>query len=95
MEIKTAKSKIVDDMISERSRQDEKFGEQNHDYSVWSTIIGEEYGEMCQAINDFRLNPTPDTEQNIYTESIQTMATCMAMLECMERTRESNAQESL
>lgn len=50
-------------------------------------IIGEEYGEMCKAINEYGFNPTRRTEDEIYTEAIQTMASCMAMLECIERRR--------
>lgn len=79
--------KIINDVMAERSRQDEKWGEQNHSAYVWASIIGEEYGEMCKAINEFGFNPTPETEQDIYTEAIQTMASCMAMLECMERAK--------
>lgn len=86
--------KIIDDVIAERKRQDEKWGEQNHFAERWATIIGEEYGEMCKAINEFSFNPTPETEQDIYTEAIQTMASCMAMLECMERAKGANAQKN-
>lgn len=81
------KSKIIKDVIAERSRQDEKWGEQDHSAYVWASIIGEEYGEMCKAVNEFGFNPTPETEQDIYTEAIRTMASCMAMLECVERSR--------
>ncbi|MCH5261615.1 MAG: hypothetical protein J1F42_01755 [Lachnospiraceae bacterium] len=42
---------------------------------------------MCKAVNEFGFNPTHETEQDIYTEAIQTMASCMAMLEHMERSR--------
>ena len=40
----------------ERNRQDEKWGEQNHTPAVWAAIIGEEYGEVCKAINEFGFN---------------------------------------
>jgi len=79
--------KIINKVLEERKRQDAKFGEQNHAVFIWGTIIGEEYGEMCQAINDSLFNPTPDTEKQIYVEAIHTMASCMAMLECIERQR--------
>lgn len=79
--------KVINKVLEERKRQDMKWGEQNHSASVWSCIIGEEYGEMCKAINEFRFNPTAETEQEIYTETIQTIAVCMAMLECIERQR--------
>ena len=79
--------KILTSVLEERKRQDEKWGEQNHIPPVWGMIIGEEYGEMCQAINEFGFNPTPEIEEQIYIESIHTMASCMAMLECLERMR--------
>lgn len=84
--------KVIFDVIDERKRQDEKWGEQNHSAYVWASIIGEEYGEMCKAINEFGFNPTPEREQDIYTEAVQTMASCMAMLECMERSRKREAE---
>ncbi len=79
--------KIIEKVLEERKRQDEKWGVQNHATPVWATIIGEEYGEMCKAINEYGFNPTRVTEDEIYTEAIQTMASCMAMLECIERRR--------
>ena len=79
--------KIINRVIDERKRQDAKWGEQNYNAYVWASIIGEEYGEMCQAINEFGFNPTHETEEQIYTEAIHTMASCMAMLECIERNR--------
>lgn len=80
-----AAKEIISDVIAERKRQDKIWGEQNHNNFVWSSIIGEEYGELCKAINEYGFKPTPETKQEIYKEAIQTMASCMAMLECMER----------
>ena len=76
---------IIEKVLEERKRQDAKWGEQNHTAPVWGMIIGEEYGEMCHAINEFGFDPTPEIEERIYTEAIHAMASCMAMLECMER----------
>lgn len=36
----------------ERNRQDEKWGEQNHAPQYWTGILGEEFGEYCQAVNE-------------------------------------------
>jgi hypothetical protein len=36
----------------ERDRQDKKWGEQNHQPQYWTGILGEEYGEYCQAVNE-------------------------------------------
>lgn len=88
--VQDMKEKIINNVIAERNRQDKKWGEQNHFPERWATIIGEEYGEMCQAINEFSFNATPEAEQQIYTETIHTMASCMAMLECMERSKNKN-----
>lgn len=92
MGITGQKAKIMYDTVRERVRQDEKWGVQNHRADTWATIIGEEYGEMCKAVNEFGFNPTPETEQDIYTEAIQTMASCMAMLECMEAAKAQRSQ---
>ena len=35
---------------SERNRQDVKWGEQNHEQQLWVGILGEEFGEYCQAV---------------------------------------------
>lgn len=85
MGVTGVRAHILVDVIAERKRQDEKWGKQNHFVERWGIIIGEEYGEMCKAINEFIFNPTPETEQDIYAEAIQTMASCMAMLECRRR----------
>lgn len=41
-------------MLKERRRQDDLFGQQNHDPAWWMVITGEEYGEMCKAVCDYR-----------------------------------------
>lgn len=37
------------DVWEERIRQDSKWGPQTHDPRAWLTILGEEFGEACQA----------------------------------------------
>lgn len=81
------KKKIIADVLAERKRQDEKWGVQEHRADTWVSIIGEEYGEMCKAVNEFGFDPKEETISDIYTEAIQTMASCMAMLECIERSK--------
>ncbi len=86
---------VIADVLKERDRQDKKWGEQNHNAYKWSAIIGEEYGEMCKAINEFGFNPTEKNEHEIYMETIQTMACCMAMLECMDRLRNRRTADEI
>ena len=45
----------VTDVIKECNRQDEKWGEQNHEAAVWLTILAEEVGESARAILDYPL----------------------------------------
>ena len=40
---------IFADISHERVRQNAKFGEQDHNPFIWMTILGEEFGEACQA----------------------------------------------
>lgn len=40
---------ILDEVEAERHRQEGKWGPQSHDPRVWLTILGEEFGEACQA----------------------------------------------
>ena len=41
--------KVLDEILEERVRQDQKWGQQNHDPAWWMTILGEEFGEACEA----------------------------------------------
>lgn len=37
---------------AERNRQESLWGEQNHEPQYWVGILGEEFGEYCQAVNE-------------------------------------------
>lgn len=69
----------------ERNRQDEKWGEQNHNPLLWLSIIGEEYGEMCKEANEFSFSDDLQRMENLKTEAIQCAASCVAMIESIER----------
>ena len=43
---------IMTDITNERVFQDRKWGPQKHPLGDWMTILGEEYGEACQAALD-------------------------------------------
>lgn len=40
---------ILSEIQHERTKQDDKWGEQNHNTNKWLVILGEEYGEVCKA----------------------------------------------
>ena len=74
------KDKIIKFIIAERNRQDEKWGEQNHDVYKWLAILGEEVGEANKAAleNDY---------SELMQELIQIGAVTVAMIESLERNR--------
>ena len=76
---------IIKRVTDERKRQDEKWGEQNHHPLMWFSIIGEEYGEMCHAFNEYSFSEKPELLEEMQKEAIQVAACCMAMIECLER----------
>lgn len=41
---------VIEDVMAERWRQFEKWGDQAHGMPVWLAIIGEEFGELCEAM---------------------------------------------
>lgn len=74
--------KIVDRVLAERKRQDDKWGEQNHLTSTWLVIFLEEFGEAAKAVLE------QDREQFI-TELNEAAAVLIAWLECEERNYEA------
>ncbi len=42
--------RALTDVVRERERQDAQHGQPTHDLSVWAAVIGEEFGEFCQAL---------------------------------------------
>jgi len=62
----------------ERTRQDTKWGEQNHDPHKWVTILMEEVGEVARAVLD-------EKPKDYTKELVQVAAVCVVALECQER----------
>ena len=63
---------------TERQRQLSLWGDQSHHPSDWLSILGEEYGEVCQAYNSNNL-------ENYKTELIQVAAVAIAAIHDLER----------
>lgn len=65
----------------ERNRQDKKWGVQRHAFTTWMAILGEEYGESCQATMKESF-ATKDTDQDdLLSELVQTAAVAIAAAE--------------
>ena len=75
--------RTVSDILSERGRQDEKWGEQDHDAGTWALILLEEIGEWAKA-ELHRKFGGPDKD-NAKVEMVQSSAVAMAIVECMNR----------
>ena len=82
--------KMIDQIVAERTHQDSKWGEQNHDDYVWLAILSEEVGEAAQAIlkvNDSAEGVNEWQESDIDAELIQVAAVAIAWLEARARRR--------
>lgn len=65
-------------IITERVRQEKKWGPQNHDPLKWNAILGEEFGEVSKAILEGDV-------KNYREELIQVAAVAIAALESLDR----------
>lgn len=63
---------------SERDRQDQKWGQQDHDDRLWLGILVEEVGEVAKAIID-------EQAADLDKELVQAAAVIVAWLECIQR----------
>ncbi len=80
---------LIESILAERISQDLKWGEQNHLPQWWTGILGEEYGELCQAINETVFDNGTDKGGylNMKKEAIQVAAVALSFLECLERNK--------
>ncbi|MBT2722288.1 MazG-like family protein [Bacillus sp. ISL-46] len=87
-------------VFEERLRQNDIWGHQRHDWGKWLGILGEEFGEVCQAINKihFPKGTKPTDADNLYEELIHVAAVASAIaeqvLEERERYEEKTTQEN-
>lgn len=77
-------------VADERLRQDTKWGQQDHDFPVWMGIIGEEYGELYQAVNETYFNNGPEERAkggytNMRAEAVQVAAVAISFIEALDR----------
>ena len=72
------KEDIIELILRERRKQDDKWGEQNHDVYKWLAILGEEVGEANKAALE-------DSRNDLINELIQIGAVTVAMIESLKR----------
>ncbi len=73
------------DVISERLRQDQKWGEQNHDPYTYLAILLEEVGEMAQAALQTQFGGKHGGLDHLREEAVHTAAVALAIIECLDR----------
>lgn len=73
----------------ERARQDNMWGEQNHSPLVWLGILGEEFGEVSKALNEWNhagsLDAAVAAMKQYRTELVEVAAVAAAMVESFDR----------
>jgi hypothetical protein len=78
-------SAALSSVLRERQRQDSKWGEQNHDPFTYITVLGEGYGELCQAALHCRFGGPAGAE--LREEAVHTAAVALALVECLDRAK--------
>lgn len=77
------------EVVQERARQNALWGEQNHDSGTWALILGEEFGEACEAALGARFSTNAlkakDHANNLRSELIQVAAVAQAWVEAIDR----------
>lgn len=88
---------VNQDVIKERFRQNEKWGIQRHEYGYWLAILGEEFGEVCQAIQQGSVASKETDADDLYTELIHVAAVASAIAEQVmeERERGRNGDDNV
>jgi len=81
---------IIDAIKRERHLQDGIWGEQNHPNDMWAVILGEEYGEVCNAVL-----AQPLCTMSLKSELVQVAAVAIAWLECIEQRERASDPDAM
>ena len=77
---------VLKEITKERLAQEEKWGEQNHSDFKWMTILGEEYGEACEAALKSSIETASGFHRlQLRTELVQVAAVAVAHIEAIDR----------
>lgn len=80
--------KVNADVFCERERQNAKWGRQVHPHGNWLAILGEEFGEVCQALQQGSKSSKETDASNLYEELIHVAAVASAFAEQVLRENE-------
>lgn len=83
---------LFDDILMERARQVAEWGCGGNTPFQWMSIIAEEKGELCRAVNETFFHHPKHPEnggyENIRREAVHTIATIIGFLESLEKGRD-------
>jgi len=79
-----AKADVLREVALERARQEQLWGRQDHAPVHWLKILGEEYGEACEAA-PWSMEGGPEPVTAYRTELIQVAAVAVAAVEALDR----------
>lgn len=85
MSVPDPKTSALASVLGERTRQDAKWGEQNHDTITYLAILMEEVGELAQAAIQQRFGGPQGSVEHVREEAVQTAAVALAIVECLDR----------
>jgi len=85
-----SRRKVFKQVLLERTVQNNKFGEQNHDPFIWLSILGEEVGEAHQAAVEAKFPNSNNQGQTVNLrdlrkELIQVAAVAISICESLDR----------
>lgn len=84
------KRDILNLILAERDHQDAKWGyPQQNTFAEWASILGEEYGEVTQELNE--LNFGKGDAEKMTNEAIQVAAVAVSIIEHLEVATEATA----
>jgi NTP pyrophosphatase (non-canonical NTP hydrolase) len=80
-------SLVLSDVTIERINQFEQWGNQEHTWGEWLAILGEEFGEVCQAIQTLMglISTKPTDAADLYKELIQLAAVAVQIAEIIRK----------
>lgn len=84
-------SEAFHSITEERQRQEDKWGQQDHDTGLWLAILGEEYGEVAKEIAEASARPLDVA--HLREELVQTAAVAAAWIEAIDRARLEYARD--
>lgn len=79
-------SYILYDIIDERERQDQKWGDQSANANVlWSTVLTEEVGEVAEAVLKLDFEDHEGTHDDLRKELVEVAAVAVAWIEALDK----------